>query len=90
MPPAPFCLPGPHDVHNAGSVKLAEATRIRLILPGLNTTPVKEPQAAGSGKQTGRAAGVQIRPAEMSTSPAAVWQESLYASLMHFWYLHRA
>lgn len=57
MPPAPFCLPGPHDVHNAGSVKLAEATRIRLILPGLNTTPAKEPQGAGSGKQTGRAAG---------------------------------
>eukprot|EP00877_Chromochloris_zofingiensis_P000973 jgi/Chrzof1/10877/Cz05g15200.t1 len=34
--------PGPHDPFNAQSVKLAEATRIRLVLPGLSTTDKPE------------------------------------------------
>lgn len=73
MPPAPFCLPGPHDVHNAGSVKLAEATRIRLILPGLNLSSSKQDAAGSSSRQSSKTSGDTSQPLGICTVPSTLY-----------------
>jgi hypothetical protein len=71
MPTVPFCLPGPQDIHNAGSVKLAEATRIRLILPGLNLASSSKSEASvTTNKQGGKVSGTCSLPLSSCSSTA--------------------
>ncbi|KAF8071213.1 hypothetical protein HT031_001296 [Scenedesmus sp. PABB004] len=70
MPPGVGQLPGPHDPHNLHSIRLAEATRIRLVLPGLALGRGDEEGAAGGGGKRGGggSAAAAARPGEPPAS----------------------
>ncbi|WIA12108.1 hypothetical protein OEZ85_012182 [Tetradesmus obliquus] len=69
MPPSSATLqPGPHDPYNASSVKLAEATRIRLVLPGLGTS--EKDEGGSSTVKRSNTGDLSGKPAESAAALA--------------------